>query len=63
AYDEASYISTDGIILALNPPLVPRLVRLLTMIMAEERANEIARQFVRAWRKFGTHQESLEQWL
>ncbi|MHA2005224.1 MAG: hypothetical protein ACW960_14150, partial [Candidatus Thorarchaeota archaeon] len=46
AYDEASYISTDGIILALNPPLVPRLVRLLTMIMAEERANEIARQFV-----------------
>ncbi|MHA2300474.1 MAG: hypothetical protein ACXACD_05925, partial [Candidatus Thorarchaeota archaeon] len=63
AYDEAGYLSTDGITLSLNPPIVPKLIRMLTMIMPEERANEIGRQFVGLWRKFGTHQESLEQWL
>jgi flap endonuclease-1 len=63
AFDEASYISTEGISLALNPPIVPRLVRMLTMIMAEESAEKISRQFVKSWRKFGTYQESLEQWL
>ncbi|MHA2310790.1 MAG: hypothetical protein ACXADC_09250 [Candidatus Thorarchaeota archaeon] len=63
AFDEPSYISMDGENPTLNPPLVPKLVRMLTMIMAEERAEELAQQFVRLWKQFGTHQETLEQWL
>ncbi|MFX0054580.1 MAG: hypothetical protein ACFFAX_15510 [Promethearchaeota archaeon] len=63
AFDEASYISTNGLFLDLNPPLVSKLTGMLTMFMAEDRAEEITRQFVGLWRKFGTHQETLEQWL
>ncbi|MFW9803480.1 MAG: hypothetical protein ACFFFC_12545 [Candidatus Thorarchaeota archaeon] len=63
AFDEASYISTNGLFFDLNPPLVSKLTGMLTMFMTENRAEEITRQFVGLWRKFGTHQETLEQWL
>jgi 5'-3' exonuclease len=63
AFDEARYVSTDGISLSLNPPILSKLQRMLTMFMAEERAEEISHQFIGLWRKFGTHQETLEQWL
>jgi 5'-3' exonuclease len=63
AFDEASYISTQGIILDLNPPLVSKLMKLLTIFMVEERAEEIKLQFVKLWKQFGTRQETLEQWL
>jgi flap endonuclease-1 len=63
AFDEASYISTDGIVHTLNPPLYPKLVRMLSVIMAEERAAEISHEFVKLWKQFGSHQETLEQWL
>lgn len=63
AFDEANYISTNGIILNLNPPLVSKLMELLTIFMVEERAEQIKLQFMRLWKQFGTHQETLEQWL
>ncbi|MFW9888374.1 MAG: hypothetical protein ACFFER_09340 [Candidatus Thorarchaeota archaeon] len=63
AFDEASYISTNGIVLDLNPPLVSKLMGLLTIFMVEERAEQIKLQFMRLWKQFGTHQETLEQWL
>ena len=63
AFDEASYISTNGIVLDLNPPLVSKLMGLLTIFMVEERAEETKLQFVRLWKQFGIHQETLEQWL
>ena len=63
AFDEASYISTEGIVHTLNPPLYPKLVRMLSVIMAKERAEEIGHEFVKLWKRFGSHQETLEQWL
>jgi flap endonuclease-1 len=63
AFDEASYVNTNGIVLDLNPPLVSKLMGMLSIFMVEDRAEEIKRQFVGLWKKFGTHQETLEQWL
>ncbi|MFW9847367.1 MAG: hypothetical protein ACFFD6_11505, partial [Candidatus Thorarchaeota archaeon] len=56
-FDEAGYISVAGVSPRLNPPIIPRLVRMLTSHMAEERAEEIGRQLIGLWREFGSRQE------
>lgn len=63
AFDEGGYISVAGVTLQLNPPIVPRLIRMLISLMSEERAEAIGKQFVGLWRQFGCRQETLEQWL
>ena len=62
-FDEPTFLSTDRYRFTLNPPIVPRLVRLLTPIMSEEAVENMVQKMVRLWKGFGTRQSTLEQWL
>jgi len=62
-FDEPSYLSTDGIDLRLNPPIVPKLTRSLRMVMSENAVQTTVEKILRLWKGFGTQQSSLEQWI
>ncbi|TFG34600.1 hypothetical protein EU527_02530 [Candidatus Thorarchaeota archaeon] len=62
-FDEALYLSTSGLQLKLNPPLVPKILRALEIVMSNEYAEDITLKLTSLWRHFGNHQTSLEQWL
>jgi flap endonuclease-1 len=62
-FDEPSYISTEGIDLRLNPPIVPKLTRSLRMVMSENAVETSAEKILKLWKGFGTRQSSLEQWI
>lgn len=62
-FDEPFYLSTDGIDLKLNPPIVPKLTRSLRMVMSENAVQTTVEKILRLWKGFGTQQSSLEQWI
>jgi len=62
-FDEPTFLSTDTYRFGLNPPIVPKLVRLLTPIMAEDAVESLVQKMVRLWKDFGSRQSTLEQWL
>ncbi len=62
-FDEPSYLSTDGIDLRLNPPIVPKLTRFLRMVMSENAVETTVEKILKLWKGFGTRQSSLEQWI
>jgi len=62
-FDEPNYLSSNGISLRLNPPVVSRVLEILKPIMSSERAEKFARQSVHLWREFGREQTTLEQWI
>ncbi|MHA1963179.1 MAG: hypothetical protein ACXACG_00530 [Candidatus Thorarchaeota archaeon] len=62
-FDEPSYLSTDGIDLRLNPPIVPKLSRSLRMVMSANVAEASVEKILKLWKGFGTRQSSLEQWI
>lgn len=62
-FDEALYLSTDGIEVRLNPPLIPKILRALEMVMSTEYAQDVTQKLTSLWRSFGNHQSTLEQWL
>lgn len=62
-FDEPSYLSTDGIDLRLNPPIVPKLTRSLRMVMSENAVQTTVEKILNLWKGFGTQQSSLEQWI
>ncbi|MFW9767659.1 MAG: hypothetical protein ACFFF9_15845 [Candidatus Thorarchaeota archaeon] len=62
-FDEPTYLSTDTYRFTLNPPIVPKLVRILTPVMAEDAVENLVQKMVRLWKGFGNHQSTLEQWL
>ena len=62
-FDEPSYISTNGIELKLNPPIVPKLARLLRMVMSESAVEVSTEKILKLWKGFGTRQSTLEQWI
>lgn len=62
-FDEADYISTEGIEPSLKAPIVPRLTRLLSVVYGDSRASDHAQEFVGIWREFGKSQSTLESWL
>ena len=62
-FDEPSYLSTDGIDLRLNPPIVPKLNRYLRMTMSENAVEASVEKILKLWKGFGTRQSSLEQWI
>ncbi|MBY8997381.1 MAG: hypothetical protein KGD60_06600 [Candidatus Thorarchaeota archaeon] len=62
-FDEPSYLSTDGIDLKLNPPIVPKLTRSLRMMMSENAVETSVEKILKLWKGFGTRQSSLEQWI
>ncbi|MFX0108374.1 MAG: hypothetical protein ACFE7R_08830 [Candidatus Hodarchaeota archaeon] len=63
SFDEVNYVSVQGLTLKLNPPIIPRMVRMLSVLMSEEKAESATGRFVRLWREFGNQQSTLEQWL
>ncbi|NHJ13433.1 MAG: hypothetical protein EAX95_07135 [Candidatus Thorarchaeota archaeon] len=63
SFDEANYLSTGGIRLNLNPPLIPSLLRFLEPVFGVSYAEKQVEALVGLWRKFGSHQATLEQWL
>jgi len=62
-FDEPSYLSTDGIDLRFNPPIVPKLTRSLKMGMSENTVEITVEKILKLWKGFGTQQSSLEQWM
>ena len=62
-FDEPNYLSTIGINLRLNPPIIPKLSRFLRMVMSEEAVETTTEKILRLWRGFGSLQSTLEQWL
>jgi flap endonuclease-1 len=62
-FDEPTYLSTDTYRFGLNPPIVPKLVRILTPVMAEDAVESMVQKMVRLWKGFGNRQSTLEQWL
>ncbi|MHA1903669.1 MAG: hypothetical protein ACW968_06230 [Candidatus Thorarchaeota archaeon] len=62
-FDEPSHISVKGIEVTIKPPIVPRLVKILTPVMGQERAEVRTADFVRLWKDFGKEQTTIEQWV
>ena len=62
-FDEPSYMSTGGIDLKLNPPIVPKLKRSLRMVMSEDAVETSTEKILKLWKGFGTRQSTLEQWI
>jgi flap endonuclease-1 len=62
-FDEPAYLSTEGIGLKLNPPIVPRLIRYLRIVMSEKAVETSVEKILKLWKGFGTRQSSLEQWI
>jgi flap endonuclease-1 len=62
-FDEPNYLSTENNTLTLNPPIVPKLTRLLTPVMAEAAAEYMVQKVIRLWKSFGNRQSTLEQWF
>ena len=62
-FDEPSYLSTNGIELRLNPPIVPKLTRSLRMLMSSDVVETSVEKILKLWKGFGTRQSSLEQWI
>ena len=62
-FDESSYLSTENIDFKLNPPIVPKLVRSLRMVMSEGAVETSVDKILKLWKGFGTHQSTLEQWI
>jgi flap endonuclease-1 len=62
-FDEPTYLATDTYGFGLNPPIVPKLIRLLTPVMPEDAAESIVQKIIRLWKEFGNRQSTLEQWL
>jgi flap endonuclease-1 len=62
-FDESSYLSTDGIELRLNPPIVPKLTRSLRMMMSADAVENTVEKILKLWKGFGTRQSTLEQWI
>jgi len=62
-FDEPNYLSSNGISLRLNPPVVSRVLEILKPIMSSERAEKFAKQSVHLWREFGREQTTLKQWI
>lgn len=62
-FDEPVYISTEGIVLKLSPPIIPKLTRNLRMVMSENIVGVTTDRVLKLWKEFGTQQESLEQWM
>ena len=62
-FDEPNYLTTENTTFTLNPPIVPKLIRLLTPIMAEAAAENMVQRVIRFWKSFGNRQSTLEQWL
>jgi flap endonuclease-1 len=62
-FDEPSYLTTDTYRFGLNPPIVPKLVRILTPVMQEDAVKSMVQKMIRLWKGFGNRQSTLEQWL
>lgn len=62
-FDEPTYLTTENHKFTLNPPIVPKLMRLLTPVMTEESAETVVQKTIRLWKGFGNHQSTLEKWL
>jgi flap endonuclease-1 len=62
-FDEVNYISVIGINPVFNPPIVPKIIRLLRPVMGSSKAESIAESFIRLWKDYGEVQETLEQWV
>lgn len=63
SFDEANYISSSGIRCQLNPPLIPSLLKFLSPVFGINAAEKQIESLVRLWRRFSSHQATLEQWL
>lgn len=62
-FDEASFISVKNLEPRFNPPIMPKLIKTLEIVMPSENASTIATKILSLWKNFGNHQSSLEQWL
>ncbi|MHA1903458.1 MAG: hypothetical protein ACXADL_07995 [Candidatus Thorarchaeota archaeon] len=62
-FDEVKYISVNGIKPVFNPPIVPKIIRLLRKVMSTSKAESIAESLIRLWKDYGEVQETLEQWV
>ncbi|MFW9953799.1 MAG: hypothetical protein ACFFD3_04525 [Candidatus Thorarchaeota archaeon] len=62
-FEEANYISLNGVITNLNPPLVPKLIHLLEPIIGQENAERQSNHILKLWKDFGKEQTTLEQWV
>ena len=62
-FDEPVYLSTDGFVLKLNPPIISKLTRSLRMVMSENAVETATDKILKLWKGFGTQQSSLEQWM
>ena len=62
-FDESFCISGSNIDLKLNPPIIPKVLRNLEIVMSSELAEITAQNLTSLWRDFGNHQSTLEQWL
>ncbi len=62
-FDEANYISSSNVNLKLNPPLIPKILHSLEIVMSSDSAENTAQKLISLWRNFGNFQSTLEQWL
>ncbi|MHA2200138.1 MAG: hypothetical protein ACXABN_09685 [Candidatus Thorarchaeota archaeon] len=62
-FDEPNYLTTENNTLTLNPPIVPKLTRLLTPVMVEAAAENMVQKVIRLWKSFGNRQSTLDQWF
>jgi len=62
-FDEPGYLSTDGIVLRLNPPIIPKLSRALRIVMSENVVEATTEKILKLWKGFGSRQSTLEQWI
>jgi flap endonuclease-1 len=62
-FDEPNYLTTENYSFSLNPPIVPKLTRLLTPVLSEEATENLVMKSIKLWKGFGNHQSTLEQWL
>lgn len=61
-FDEPSHISVSGIEVLIRPPVLPRVVRMLTPVMGRKKAEIRTSDIVRLWKDFGKEQTTMEQW-
>ncbi|MHA3962770.1 MAG: hypothetical protein AM325_004445, partial [Candidatus Thorarchaeota archaeon SMTZ1-45] len=62
-FNESTYMTTNGIELSLKPPIITKLVRVLSPAFGKATAEAKTREMVRLWKMFGKTQSTLEQWV
>jgi len=62
-FNDASYMTAKDEDLSLRPPVITKLVRILSPAFGQESAETRAREVVRLWKMFGKTQSTLEQWV